>query len=138
MRAGVPARTGEDGRSLAARDGAETSMLLAAVHESASWVRAELDDRMRLNNGSIVASYDTARIFAGLGFGSSTASVDHLAPSPHRLWLRQHAGVGLCSGSIPHFTRRQHRSKWGTMSVFQREADVDQALTSRLLLILAA
>ena len=37
-------------------------------------VRAELDDRMRLNNWSISASYDTARIFAGLGFGSSTAS----------------------------------------------------------------
>jgi hypothetical protein len=30
---------------------------------------------MRLNNWSIAASYDTARIFfAGLGFGSSTAS----------------------------------------------------------------
>ena len=33
-----------------------------------------LDDRMRLNNWSIAASYDTVRIFAGLGFGSSTAS----------------------------------------------------------------
>jgi hypothetical protein len=41
---------------------------------TACWVRAELDDRMRLNNWSIAASYDTARIFAGLGFGSSTAS----------------------------------------------------------------
>jgi hypothetical protein len=29
---------------------------------------------MRLNNWSIAASYDTARIFTGLGFGSSTAS----------------------------------------------------------------
>jgi hypothetical protein len=29
---------------------------------------------MRLNNWSIAASYDTARIFAGLGFGSATAS----------------------------------------------------------------
>ena len=29
---------------------------------------------MRLNNWSIAASYDTARIFGGLGFGSSTAS----------------------------------------------------------------
>ena len=28
---------------------------------------------MRLNNWSIAASYDTARIFAGLGFGSSTS-----------------------------------------------------------------
>jgi hypothetical protein len=27
---------------------------------------------MRLNNWSIAASYETARIFAGLGFGSST------------------------------------------------------------------
>jgi hypothetical protein len=35
---------------------------------------AEIDDRMRLNNWSIAASYDTAHIFAGLGFGSSTAS----------------------------------------------------------------
>jgi hypothetical protein len=41
---------------------------------NACWVRAELDDRMRLNNWSIAASYDTARIFAGLGFRSSTAS----------------------------------------------------------------
>jgi hypothetical protein len=30
---------------------------------------------MRLNNWSIAASYDTARIFGGFGFGSSTASV---------------------------------------------------------------
>jgi hypothetical protein len=30
---------------------------------------------MRLNNSSIAASYDTARIFAGVGFGSSTASL---------------------------------------------------------------
>jgi hypothetical protein len=29
---------------------------------------------MRLNNWSIAASYDTARIFAGFGFGASTAS----------------------------------------------------------------
>jgi len=28
-------------------------------------LRAELDDRMRLNNWSITAAYDTARIFAG-------------------------------------------------------------------------
>jgi hypothetical protein len=46
---------------------------------------------MRLNNWSIAASYDTARIFAGLGFGSSTArQVDHLAP----------ARTGVCSGSM--------------------------------------
>ncbi len=61
---------------------------------------------MRLNNWSIAASYDTARIFAGLGFGSSTASRSTFAPAPHRLVLRQHAGVGLCSGSIRHFKRR--------------------------------
>jgi hypothetical protein len=30
---------------------------------------------MRLNNWSIAASYDTARISAGLSFGSSTASL---------------------------------------------------------------
>jgi hypothetical protein len=76
--------------------------LLGAL--TACWVGAELDDRMRLNNWSIAASYDTARIFAG--FGSSTAQVDRLAPAPHRFVLRQHAGVGLCSGSIRHFKRR--------------------------------
>jgi hypothetical protein len=37
---------------------------------------------MRLNNGSIAASYDTARIFAG--FSSTREQVDHLAPAPHR------------------------------------------------------
>ena len=78
--------------------------------------RAELDDRMRLNNWSIAASYDTARIFAG--FGSSTAQVDHLAPAPHRLVLRQHAGVGLCSGSIRHFKRRVMGGMWGVPTPF--------------------
>jgi hypothetical protein len=39
---------------------------------------------MRLNNWSIAASYDTARIFAGLGFGSPTASRDlGLSAGPH-------------------------------------------------------
>jgi hypothetical protein len=33
---------------------------------------------MRLNSWSIAASYDTARIFAGLGFGFSTASRSRL------------------------------------------------------------
>jgi len=54
-------------------------------------VRAEPDDRMRLNNGSIAASYDTARIFGGLGFGSSTASRSIIS-RPRR--------TGLCSGSM--------------------------------------
>jgi len=58
---------------------------------TACWVRAELDDRMRLNNWSIAASYDTARIFAGLGFGSSTASRSIIS-RPRR--------TGLCSGSM--------------------------------------
>jgi len=44
---------------------------------------------MRLNN-SIAASY-TARIFAGLGFGSSTASRSIIS-RPRR--------TGLCSGSM--------------------------------------
>jgi hypothetical protein len=40
---------------------------------------------MRLNNWSIAASYDTARIFAGLDFGSCTREqVDHFGPAPHR------------------------------------------------------
>src|SRR4029077_17044785 len=34
-----------------------------------------LDNRMRLNDWSIAASYGTARIFAGVRFGSSTASL---------------------------------------------------------------
>jgi hypothetical protein len=44
---------------------------------------------MRLNNWSIAASYDTAPIFAGLGFGSSTREqAAYFAPAPHRLVLR--------------------------------------------------
>jgi len=45
---------------------------------------------MRLNNWSIAASYDTARIFAGLGFGSSTAG---------RSIISRRRRTGLCSGS---------------------------------------
>jgi hypothetical protein len=45
---------------------------------------------MRLNNWSIAASYDTARILAGLGFGSSTAS---------RSIISRSRRTGLCSGS---------------------------------------
>jgi hypothetical protein len=59
---------------------------------------------MRLNNWSIAASFDTARIFAGLGFGSSTASRSIISrPAPHRLVLRQHAGVGALLGIDPAF-----------------------------------
>jgi hypothetical protein len=46
---------------------------------------------MRLNNWSIAASYDTGRIFAGLGFDSSTAS---------RSIIARPRCIGLCSGSI--------------------------------------
>jgi len=46
---------------------------------------------MRLNNWSIAASYDTARIFAGLGFGSSTASGSIIS---------RPRGTGLRSGSM--------------------------------------
>ena len=46
---------------------------------------------MRLNNWSIAASYDTARIFAGLGFGSSNASMPIIS-RPRR--------SGLCYGSM--------------------------------------
>jgi hypothetical protein len=45
---------------------------------------------MRLNNWSIAVSYDTARIFGGFGFGSSTARRSIIA-RPRR--------TGLCSGS---------------------------------------
>src|SRR5262249_6353511 len=57
---------------------------------TACWVRAAPDDRMALNNWSIAASYHTARIFAGLGFASSTASRS-ITSRPRR--------TGLCSGS---------------------------------------
>ena len=43
------------------------------------YFRTLLDDRMRLNNWSIAASYDTARIFVGLGFGPTTATMPHFA-----------------------------------------------------------
>ena len=46
---------------------------------------------MRLNNWSIAASYGNARIFAGLGFRSSTASRPIIS-RPRR--------TGLCSGSM--------------------------------------
>jgi hypothetical protein len=62
---------------------------------------------MHFNNWSIPASYDTARIFAGFGFGSSTASRS-LAVAPHRLVL--------CSGSIRHFKL----CVMGSMRVFPR------------------
>ena len=49
---------------------------------------------MRLNNWSIAASYDTARIFAGLGFGSSTASRSIIS-RPRRTGVRsEHANNG--------------------------------------------
>ena len=46
---------------------------------------------MRLNNLSIAASYDTARILAGSGFGSSTAS---------RSIISRLRRTGLCYGSM--------------------------------------
>jgi hypothetical protein len=50
-------------------------------------ITSDLDDRMRLNNWSIAASYDTARIFAGLGFGSSTTS-GSIISRPRRTGVR--------------------------------------------------
>jgi hypothetical protein len=46
---------------------------------------------MSLNNWSIAASYDAARIFAVLSFGSSTASRSIIS-RPRR--------TGLCAGSM--------------------------------------
>jgi hypothetical protein len=61
---------------------------------------------MRLNNWSIAASYDTGRIFAGLGFGSSTARRSIIS-RPRRTGLCCSMQVqGLCSGSIRHFKWR--------------------------------
>jgi hypothetical protein len=56
---------------------------------------------MRLNNWSIAASYDTDRIFAGLGFGSSIASRSIIS-RPRRTGLCSGSTQveGLCSGSI--------------------------------------
>jgi len=39
---------------------------------------------MRLNNWSIAASYDTARIFAGLGFGSSDRPLHEICDAKSR------------------------------------------------------
>ena len=64
---------------------------------------AELDDRVRLNNWSIAASYDTARDFAGLGFGSSTASRSIIS-RPRRplinLAMRHTAARGFRKGAL--------------------------------------
>jgi len=57
---------------------------------------------MRLNNWSIAASYDTARIFAGLGFGSSTASRSIIS-RPRRPACAPAAGVGALLGIDPAF-----------------------------------
>jgi len=74
---------------------------------------------MRLNNWSIAALYDTARIFAGLGFGSSTAKqVDHLTPAPHWLVLRQHAGVVALLGIDPAFQAARHGRYLGCPTPF--------------------
>jgi hypothetical protein len=50
---------------------------------------------MRLNNWSIAASYDTARIFAGSGFVSSTASRSIIS-RPRRTGLKR-LGAGTVS-----------------------------------------
>jgi hypothetical protein len=50
---------------------------------------------MRLNNWSIAASYETARNFARLGFGSSTASRSIIA-RPRRTGLKR-LGAGTVS-----------------------------------------
>src|SRR5215510_375479 len=52
---------------------------------------------MRLNNWSIAASYDTARVFAGLGFGSSTASRSIIS-RPRRTGVR--AGTPTTGSSM--------------------------------------
>jgi hypothetical protein len=83
---------------------------------------------MRLNNWSIAASYDTARIFAGLGFGLlHREQVDHLAPAPQQLakadmrasrrmraidpteTLAMHCGKGFEAGFSPYQTTRLRR-----------------------------
>jgi hypothetical protein len=76
---------------------------------TACWVRAELDERMRLNNWSIAASYDTARIFAGLGFGSSTASRSIIS-RPRRRGDRI-SGTPCCACSRPLMAQSGH-SEW--------------------------
>ena len=50
---------------------------------------------MRLNNWSIAASYDTARIFADLGFGSSVAGRSIIS-RPRRTGLKR-LGAGTVS-----------------------------------------
>lgn len=59
---------------------------------------------MRLNNWSIAASYDTARIFAGLGFGSSTASRSIISEEidPAILALARYGGCTLTLAAARH------------------------------------
>jgi len=74
---------------------------------------------MRLHNWSIAASYDTARIFAGLGFGSSAASRSIIA-RPRRTGLCSDSTQvsGLCSGPIRHFKRRVMGGMQGVPTLF--------------------
>lgn len=51
---------------------------------------AETRGQHALSNRSISASYDTARIFAGFGFGSfHREQADHLAPVQHQIACEQ-------------------------------------------------
>src|SRR6266849_5912404 len=60
---------------------------------------------MRLNNWSIAASYDTARSSRLRLRLLHREQVDHLAPAPHRLVLRQHAPL---LGIDPAFQAARH------------------------------
>jgi hypothetical protein len=96
---------------------------------------------MRLNNWSIAASYDAARIFAGLGFGSSTAS--RIISRPRRTTARR---CGALLGIDPAFQakivccicpRRQvalfgHSEMSGSSPQSGAKAGIDQvAVTNR-------
>ena len=70
---------------------------------------------MRLNNWSIAASHDTARVFAGLGFGSSTArrsimlggfqetAFDFVADNPERTLFHYHQQLHMDFGFMALF-----------------------------------
>jgi hypothetical protein len=80
---------------------------------------------MRLNNWSIAASYDTAPYLRRLRLRLlHREQVDHLAPAPQRLVLRQRAGVGALLGIDPAF----QAARLHAVLLFGRNPLIDSSL----------
>src|SRR5262249_1280845 len=90
--------------------------------------RAELDDRMRLNNWSIAASYDTARIFAGL------VPLGRGAPRPYR--FRRMAPPLTGSSLILHRRYAQELTRWHAPGRRTKEATRTTKLVALVLVCL--